>query len=97
MDRSITKERVLKVADIAKIHLTEQEAEEMQDHLHSFLEYATQLHEINTEDVIPTTHIYYETNILRKDDAKHVLTQEEAIKNAPDQQDGYFKVPSILG
>lgn len=94
---TITKETVQKIADISKLTLSDEEVEQMIDHLSSFMNFANKLNELNTEDVEPTTHIFPEqTTALRKDEADRVLTQEKALKNAPEQKDGHFKVPSIL-
>lgn len=90
------KDLVIKIADVAKLALSDEEAEEMTDHLRSFMNYADKLNELNTDDVKPTTHVNHEQNVLRRDEAKQSLTQEEALNNAPDQQEGQFKVPSIL-
>ena len=90
------KSDVRTIAEAAKLALSDEEAEQLRDHLRSFMDYADKLNELNTDDVEPTAHIYYEQNVLRKDEAKQSLPREEALKNAPDHQDGQFKVPSIL-
>jgi len=93
----INKDEVMNIADIAKLALTDEEAEDMTEHLHNFMKFVDKLNELNTDDVLPTTHIFPEqTAILRKDEAKQSITQEEALKNAPEHKDGHFKVPAIL-
>lgn len=94
---TINEEKVKEIADLAKLSLTEEEVEQMTKHLRSFMDFAEKLKELNTDDVERTTHVFPEQTIaLRKDEAKRSLTQEEALLNAPDKQDGQFKVPSIL-
>ncbi|MDY0406639.1 Asp-tRNA(Asn)/Glu-tRNA(Gln) amidotransferase subunit GatC [Virgibacillus sp. 179-BFC.A HS] len=92
----ITKEQVKHVADLARLAITEEEAEMFTEHLSSIISYAEQLNELDTENVKPTTHVLDLKNVLRKDEPKKWITQDEALKNAPDKQDGLFRVPSIL-
>lgn len=92
----ITKEQVKRMADLAHLAVTEEEVEAYQEKLQSMLTYVDQLSELNTDDVEPTTHVLHQTNVFREDVQKQTITQEEALKNAPDKQDGYFKVPPIL-
>lgn len=92
----ITKEQVERVADLAHLAVTEEEVAMYTEKLQSIVTYANQLNELNTDGVKPTTHILHEKNVLRQDVVKQTITQEEALKNAPDKQGGYFKVPPIL-
>lgn len=92
----ITKDQVKQLADVSQIAMTDEEAEDYTEELSSIFKFASQLQELNTDDVEPTIHVLDETNVLRNDEAKTWLTQDEALKNAPEKQDGFFKVPSIL-
>jgi len=92
----ITKEDVKQLANVSQIAMTDEEAENYVADMQSIFDFATMLQELNTDDVEPTLHILQETNVLRADEPKRLLTQEEALKNAPEAKDGYFKVPSIL-
>ncbi|HLS06781.1 MAG TPA: Asp-tRNA(Asn)/Glu-tRNA(Gln) amidotransferase subunit GatC [Bacillota bacterium] len=92
----ITKDDVKRLADVSQIAMTDDEAEDYVAEMQSIFEFAAMLQELNTEDVEPTIHILPGTTMLRSDEPKHSLTQEEALKNAPEAKDGYFKVPSIL-
>ncbi len=92
----ITKEQVARIADLAHLAVTEEEIEAYTKQLQSIVEFADQLSELNTDDVEPTTHVLHQTNVFREDVKKQTITQEEALKNAPEKEDGYFKVPPIL-
>lgn len=92
----ISKEQVKRIADLAHLAVTEEEVAMYTDQLQSIVTFANQLSELNTDDVKPTTHIMHQPNVLREDVQKQTITQEEALKNAPDKQAGYFKVPPIL-
>lgn len=92
----ITKDQVKHVAHLARLAITEDEAEALTKDLSAIIGYAAQLNELDTENIEPTTHVLDMKNVMRKDEPKKWITQEEALKNAPDTKDGHFRVPSIL-
>ncbi|MUK88423.1 Asp-tRNA(Asn)/Glu-tRNA(Gln) amidotransferase subunit GatC [Ornithinibacillus sp. L9] len=92
----ISKEQVKHVANLARLEVSEQEAEMFTEQLSSIITFAEQLNELDTDGVEPTTHVLDLKNVMRKDEPKKWITKEEAMKNAPDQQDGQYRVPSIL-
>lgn len=92
----ISIEQVKHVAHLARLAVTEEEAKKFTQHLDAIIEYAELLNELDTENVEPTTHVLDIKNVLRDDKARQWLTQEEALKNAPEQKDGQFRVPSII-
>lgn len=92
----ITNERIKTIADSVRIAISDEEAEKYTDEISSIIEYTNILSELNTDNVEPTTHGIVLGNVLRKDEPKQTITQEDALKNAPDQEDGHFKVPSIM-
>jgi aspartyl-tRNA(Asn)/glutamyl-tRNA(Gln) amidotransferase subunit C len=92
----ISKEQVKHVAHLARLAVTDEEVEKMADELSAIIGYAEQLNELDTEGVEPTTHVLDLKNVMRKDEPKEWITHEEAMKNAPDQKDGQFRVPSIM-
>lgn len=93
---NITIEQVKHVAHLARLALTDEEAEQMTKDLAAIIQYAEQLNELDTENIEPTTHVIDMKNVMRKDEPKEWITQEEALKNAPDHKDGLFRVPAIL-
>lgn len=92
----VTNERIKKIADSVRIEISDEEAEKYTDEISSIIGYANILSELNTDDVEPTTHGIVLGNVLRKDEPKQLIKQEDALQNAPDQEDGHFKVPSIM-
>ncbi|GAB3042959.1 Asp-tRNA(Asn)/Glu-tRNA(Gln) amidotransferase subunit GatC [Virgibacillus ainsalahensis] len=92
----ISKDQVKHVANLARLEITEEEAEMFTDQLSSIITYAEQLNELDTDGVEPTTHVLDLKNVMRKDEPKKTITQEDALKNAPDKESGHFRVPSIL-
>lgn len=92
----ISRDQVRHVAHLARLYVTDDEAEKMTRHLSDIISYAEQLNELDTENVEPTAHVLDMKNVMRKDEPKEWISKEDALKNAPDQQDGQFRVPSIL-
>ncbi|GAA0460079.1 Asp-tRNA(Asn)/Glu-tRNA(Gln) amidotransferase subunit GatC [Alkalibacillus silvisoli] len=92
----ISKDQVKHVANLARLAITEEEAEKYSEQLSAIIDFSEQLNELDTTDVEPTTHVLEMKNIMRKDEPKEWISKEDALKNAPDQKDGQFRVPSIL-
>jgi aspartyl-tRNA(Asn)/glutamyl-tRNA(Gln) amidotransferase subunit C len=93
----ISNEQVKHVANLARLAVTEEETEKLTKQLDAIITLAEQLNELDTENVEPTYHVLDMKNVLREDIPQQGLPREEVLKNAPEQQDGQFKVPSILG
>jgi aspartyl-tRNA(Asn)/glutamyl-tRNA(Gln) amidotransferase subunit C len=64
--------------------------------LSQVLNWVEQLQEVDTEGVAPLTNMSAEVNALRKDVVGAQLTQEQALKNAPQQETGFFSVPKVM-
>lgn len=92
----ITKDQVKHVAHLARLAITDDEAEKLTEELTAIIGFAEQLNELDTEGVEPTTHVLDMKNVMRKDEPKPWITQEEALKNAPDKKDGHYRVPAIM-
>lgn len=92
----ITKNQVKHVAHLAKLDFSEEEIEHFAYQLDQMIHYAEKLNEIETDNVEATSHVLDVRNILREDEVRESLPREKALKNAPDQKDGQFKVPSVL-
>jgi aspartyl-tRNA(Asn)/glutamyl-tRNA(Gln) amidotransferase subunit C len=93
---AISLEQVEHVANLARLALDEKEKEQLTQQLNKILEYANQLQELDVDDVPPTSHVLPLKNVLREDEARTWLTNEEALANAPDSADGQFRVPAVL-
>ncbi|NUU61154.1 Asp-tRNA(Asn)/Glu-tRNA(Gln) amidotransferase subunit GatC [Paenibacillus agri] len=93
---SITVKDVQHVAKLARLQLSPEEEATFTEQMNAILQYAEKLNELDTENVKPTTHVLQVSNVMRDDVVKDSLSQEEALLNAPDQEDGQFKVPAVL-
>ncbi|MDQ0163212.1 Asp-tRNA(Asn)/Glu-tRNA(Gln) amidotransferase subunit GatC [Bacillus alveayuensis] len=92
----ISKEQVKHVAHLARLAISEEEAEMFTSQLDAIITFAEQLNELDTENVEPTSHVLDMKNVMREDEPEQGLPREEVLKNAPDHKDGQFRVPSIL-
>lgn len=93
---SISKEEVMKVANLARLELSPEEAENMTDQLATILGYVAKLDEIDCRDIAPTTHVLAIENAFRDDEVKPSLSQAEALANGPLQNGEAFVVPRII-
>jgi aspartyl-tRNA(Asn)/glutamyl-tRNA(Gln) amidotransferase subunit C len=93
---SITRKEVEHVALLARLELSEKEKEDYTNQLNSIIGYMNKINELNTENVEPTAHVLPIFNVMREDTAKDSLDREEVLKNAPDKENGQFKVPRIV-
>ncbi len=93
---AITVNDVEYVAKLAKLTIADEEMDGYIKKLSAILDYMQQLQEIDTNGVPLTTHVLPLENIFRKDEVKPCLPREKVLANAPDTEDGYFKVPKIF-
>jgi aspartyl-tRNA(Asn)/glutamyl-tRNA(Gln) amidotransferase subunit C len=84
------------VARLARLDLTDEEKERLRAQLGLILEHAAKVSEVAAEDVPPTAYAIPRANVFRDDVAEPSLPQEAALANAPDREDGRFRVPRIV-
>ena len=84
------------LARLAKLKFDKQAIEKMKADLESILGFVDKLSEIDTEGVDPLIYLSEELNVLRTDEIGEEITQEDALKNAPEKDSDYFKVPTVL-
>jgi aspartyl-tRNA(Asn)/glutamyl-tRNA(Gln) amidotransferase subunit C len=92
----ISMDQVKHVANLARLAITEEEAEKLTQQLDAIISFAEELNELDTENVEPTSHVLELKNVLREDIPQKGLPREEVLKNAPEHQDGQIKVPAII-
>jgi aspartyl-tRNA(Asn)/glutamyl-tRNA(Gln) amidotransferase subunit C len=84
------------VARLARLDLTDDERERMQKELTQILGHAEKIQALDLDGVPPTSHALPLSNVLRPDEARPSLPPEEALANAPEVEDGRFRVPRII-
>ena len=92
----ITKKDVEHVATLARLRFKEDEVNLFTQQLNDILEYFEKLKNVNTTDVEPSTHAVNLSNAFREDDVKTSLASDESLKNAPDSEQSFFKVPKMI-
>lgn len=93
---SISKADVMHVAKLARLSLSEAEQEQFTLQLNAILKYAEKLNELHTDDVAPTSHVLPITNVMREDVPRPSVSVETALRNAPEDEDGQFRVPAVI-
>lgn len=94
----IDKETVDKIAHLARLEFENDAAKEaMVKDMNNMLGFIGKLNELDTANVEPLIYMSEEVNVLREDVVKVVITQDEALKNAPKKDSDYFKVPKVIG
>ncbi|WP_276301035.1 Asp-tRNA(Asn)/Glu-tRNA(Gln) amidotransferase subunit GatC [Halorussus lipolyticus] len=89
-DTSPGPEEVRHVADLARVGLDDDEVERFTDQFADILDYFETLEEVpeveRESDLV---------NVMREDEVRDSLSQEDALSNAPETEDGYFKGPNV--
>ena len=88
---------VAHVARLARLDLTDDELARFTEQLAAVLDHAADVASLDTSAVAPTAHPLPLRNVLRDDEPRPGLDREEVLAQAPDAEDGRFKVPRILG
>lgn len=92
----LTAEGLAKVAHLSRLDWSAQAAADIGDSLDAILTYMETLNEVDTSTVAPTVHAVELCNVWREDVPQESLPHEDALQNAPDRNDEYFKVPKVI-
>jgi aspartyl-tRNA(Asn)/glutamyl-tRNA(Gln) amidotransferase subunit C len=90
---AITREQVLHVAKLARLALTDDELERLQAQLGAILEAVGKVSELDLADVPATSHPLDLVNVFGEDEPRPSLPREVALANAPEEENGAFRVP----
>jgi aspartyl-tRNA(Asn)/glutamyl-tRNA(Gln) amidotransferase subunit C len=90
---AISREQVLHVARLARLALSEEEVERFGAQLDAILEAVGKVSELDLSDVEPTSHPLDVVNVWGEDEPRPSWPIEEALANAPEPEDGAFRVP----
>lgn len=93
---SVTKKDVEHIAELARLKFNDNELQNFTAQLNEILNYIEKLNELDTENVEPLSHPVEESNEFRDDKIRESLKTEEALKNAPDKDESFFKVPKVI-
>ncbi len=84
------------LAELSRLEFSAAEAAKMQKDLSSIIDYVNKLNDIKTQDIAAKEHILNLSNVLRQDVVMQSLSNEDALKNAYDSEENYFKVPQLM-
>ena len=93
---TIDQNLILKLENLAKLELSDEERTKLTGDLNNILVMVEKLQELDTTGIEPLVYINEEVNKSRLDEIKNQVSQQDALKNAPDQNGTYFKVPKVL-
>lgn len=96
MTRTISKDLIKNLSDLAKINLSDEQIIKYTQDLSSVMGYMDEIKDLNVENIPETSRVSDEGNVLREDIVKESLSQNEALKNSKNTNNGYFLVPQIL-
>jgi len=94
----LTKDEILHLAKLAGLTLSDSQLARLPNDLSSVIEYMSKIKSLNTTGVKETTQVTNLKNVFREDEIEkeRMLTQEEALSNAKNTLNGYFKVKAIF-
>lgn len=93
---SISQEQIKHVAKLSKLAFSEEEVHSFTEQLSKIINMVETLSEVDTEGVAVTTNVIYNDNVMRKDVAVPGTDRDLLMKNAPDSENGYIRVPVII-
>ena len=80
------------VARLARLRLGPEEQARMREELSGILEHVERIQALDLDEVPPTTHVVELLNVVREDEPRECLSQEEALREAPEVIEGMFAV-----
>ncbi|MBW4329580.1 Asp-tRNA(Asn)/Glu-tRNA(Gln) amidotransferase subunit GatC [Stakelama sp. CBK3Z-3] len=93
---SVDKATVQKIASLARIAVSEEEAERLVPELNNIIGWVEQLGEVDTSNVEPTTAVIPNTLRLREDVVTDGNVRDDVLANAPQAEHGFFAVPKVI-
>jgi aspartyl-tRNA(Asn)/glutamyl-tRNA(Gln) amidotransferase subunit C len=87
---------VEKVARLARLELSEEEKSLFAGQMAAILGYVDKLKELNTDGILPTSHAVPMENAFREDVARPAIGVEQALANAPDRVESFYRVPKVI-
>ena len=93
----ITKEEIIQVGKLARLHLDDAAVELYTEQLGNILTYMDTLNRVDTKGVTSTSHAIFINNAFRHDEVKPSMPVDHGLTNAPESEDGSFVVPKVIG
>ncbi len=93
---SVTRKDVEHIAELARLNFQNEELENFTHQLNQILDYMEKLNELDTENIEPLSHPVEGNNIFREDKLLASIPTNEALLNAPESDEQFFKVPKVI-
>jgi aspartyl-tRNA(Asn)/glutamyl-tRNA(Gln) amidotransferase subunit C len=87
---------VQRIASLGRVSLSDDENKAMVSDLSKILAYIEKLNELDIKDVEPTSHVLELANVTREDVSRPSISADQALANAPDRADNFYRVPKII-
>tara|TARA_R110002072_G_scaffold255301_1_gene414050 strand:+ start:2251 stop:2541 length:291 start_codon:yes stop_codon:yes gene_type:complete len=85
-----------RIAQLAKLEFNEEEKISILGDMNKMVDFINKLEEVDTTGIEPLIYLLDEKTTLRPDEVKQTITQAEALKNAPDKDSDFIKVPKVM-
>lgn len=96
VDMEVNEALIENLANLSRLHFTDEEKIEIKSDLQRMIAFIDKLNELNTEGVEPVLHMSDGSNVYREDVVEGSIPREEGLKNAPDTDGVFFKVPKVI-
>lgn len=85
-----------KLAHLARLEFSDEEKKRMEGDMEKILRFIDKISELDLEGVEPQVYMTESHSFTREDAVKQNITKEDALKNAPDKDTDYFRVPKVM-
>lgn len=92
----ISREEIIHIAKLANLKLSEEEIEKTIVNMRDILNFANTVNKVNTDNVDESIGATKNYNVFRKDEIKEFGDRDILLSNAPEQEDGMFKIPKVI-
>lgn len=92
----ISHEEIQKIALLSRLSIKEDQMDAVGTQLNDILSYMDLISHVDVDGVQPTAHAVSMQNVMRDDVVRQSFTNEQALANAPEPENGYFKVPKVI-
>ncbi|RYD76434.1 MAG: Asp-tRNA(Asn)/Glu-tRNA(Gln) amidotransferase subunit GatC [Sphingobacteriales bacterium] len=87
---------IYKIADLARIHIEDEDVEQLIPEMNKILSFMEKLNELDTTNVEPLVYMNDATNVWREDEIKQEISTTDGLKNAAKHNERFFMVPKII-
>ena len=91
----ITREQIKHLAHLSRLELSEVELDAMQGDMTKILGFVAKIESLDLDGVQPLTQMSKSVDVMREDEVANMISKEDALKNAPDANSDYFRVPKF--